>query len=137
MLRLLAAILLAAAALFAAGCGDDAENNEGGSQAAALSDVEPRASTPNILGDDAPIAALSQKAGNDAITYFGAVFEKSGVDYATPTVTVLTSAGESCGQPFDPATQAFYLCAAEPGSDISLGAGKLDAIRSSAGDSAP
>lgn len=150
MFRPLAAVLLGSLVLFAAGCGDDEESGDTASTPTAttetapargyatteLKDVEPRTSKPNIAGGNAPIEEFAQRAGNDASDYFGRVFESSQIPYEVPTITVEAAPLTFCDQEFDPAAQAFYLCATQGGSEIAYGAERMDAIRSGSGDAA-
>jgi predicted metalloprotease len=139
MLRPLAACLLAAGALFAAGCGDDDSSDSGSTSetsAKALTDVEPRASKPNIAGGNAPIEELMSNAAGDASNYFNDVFTNSNLTYEAPDVQVVAQQTDSCNGPFDPSSMSISLCAAEGGSTIYLGGPRLDQIRTDKGDGA-
>jgi predicted metalloprotease len=144
-LRTIAAGVLATASLFAAGCGDDdSGSSSSGStattaaKAKALTDVAPRAAKANVVGGDAPIGEFARNAAGDAVNYWTAVFEKSGVTYAQPSVNVLETVGDNgCGEDFDPDAKPFFLCAEEgAGTKISLGGSGLDGLRTSNGDAA-
>jgi predicted metalloprotease len=147
-LRTIAAGALVAASLFAVGCGDDdSGSSSSGStamtapvtgKAKALTDVAPRAAKANVVGGDAPIAEFARNAAGDAVTYWTAVFEKSGVTYAQPSVNVLEAVGDNgCGEDFDPDAKPFFLCAEDgAGTKISLGGSGLDGLRTSNGDAA-
>jgi predicted metalloprotease len=136
-LRALATGLVACLALVAAGCGDDDKSDSGTTASAApLTDVAPRTSKANLVGGNAAIEEFVAKASSDAIAYWGEVFTKSGLQYVTPTATVLAQAADNgCGAQFDPAKQAFFFCASDgAAAKLSFGAPNLDAIRTSNGD---
>ena len=150
MFRPHAAVLLGSLAIFAAGCGEDEDSGDTASTpttttettpargyaTTALTDVEPRTSKPNIAGGNAPIEEFAQRAGNDASDYFGRVFESSQIPYEVPTISVESETIDFCEQQFDPAAQAFYLCATQGGSEIAFGAPRMEELRSGAGDAA-
>ena len=138
-LRAMATGLVACLALVAAGCGDDDKSDSGTTASASakpLTDVAPRTSKANIVGGNAAIEEFVQKAASDAISYWGDVFTKSGLQYSTPSAQVLAQAADNgCGGQFDPTTQAFFFCASEGGpAKLVFGGPKMDAIRTSNGD---
>ena len=143
-LRILPLGLLAAVAVVAAGCGssDNSSTNSsttssGGSGKTITTDLPPRTSKANIVGGNAPIDEFAQKAANDAINFWTQIFQKNNIDYVAPTATVAMSATDNgCGAQFDPTTKAFYLCASQDGSKITLGGPFLDTLRTSNGDGA-
>jgi predicted metalloprotease len=143
--RTFAACALAVAGLAVAGCGDDEEPSSNGGTTTAenstsanledIKDIEPRASKPNIVGGSGPIDEFLTTVGNDAIAYWGKVFEASDIPYQPPTINVLTTPGDNgCGEEFDPTKRPFFLCLSGEGSTISLGAPLLDRVRNAAGD---
>lgn len=141
-LRYLLASSLAVLCLGIAGCGDDEESptstNTGNTSAAkTLKDIEPRATKPNVVGGNAPIAELLSNAAGDAVGYWGQVFQNSNLPYEQPKLNIASSpTDDGCGGTFDPAQRPFFLCATDAGSTISLSAPAMDKIRSSAGDAA-
>jgi predicted metalloprotease len=140
--RKFAACALAVAGLAVAGCGDDDEQGSTGttttaenSSAKTISDIEPRATKPNIVGGGGPIDQFLTSVGNDAIGYWGQVFQNSNLPYKRPTIRVATAAGDNgCGEQFDPTQRPFFLCLGDQGSVITLGAPLLDKVRNGAGD---
>lgn len=139
--RYLLASSLTVLVLGIAGCGDDEESGaatpSANTSAKALKDIEPRATKPNIVGGNAPIAELLNNAAGDAVGYWGQVFQNSNLPYAQPKLNIASSVSDDgCGGQFDPSQRPFFLCAGDTASQINLSAPAMDQIRSAAGDAA-
>ena len=141
--RKVCAAVLASAALLAAGCGDDDEENGGGTRTTATTearallpdDIPPRAAAPNIKGADAEMSEVATKFGTDAVGFFTAVFEQNQKPYREPSIVPAETPTETCGKPFDPQKQGYFLCFSEAGDRLTLGVPFLERVRNEYGDS--